>query len=39
LERWLDGGDDDADGADGESLPDDNISQYSNGDDDAVDGE
>jgi hypothetical protein len=40
LERWLDGGDDDdADGADGDSLPDDNISQYSNADDDAVDGE
>ena len=38
LERWLDGGDDDADGADGESLPDDNISQYSN-DEDTVDGD
>ena len=30
---------DDADGSDGDSLPDDNISQYSNGDDDSVDGE
>ena len=40
LERWLDGDDnDDADGSDGDSLPDDNISQYSNGDDDAADGE
>lgn len=40
LERWLDGEDnDDHDGNDGDSLPDDNISQYSNGDDDSVDGE
>ena len=40
LERWLDGEDgDDPDGGDGDSLPDDNISQYSNGDDDSVDGE
>lgn len=40
LERWLDGDDnDEGDGNDGESLPDDNISQYSNGDDDAADGE
>ena len=40
LERWLDGDDgDDADGNEGESLPDDNISQYSNGDDDGADGE
>ena len=40
LELWLDGDDnDDADGNDGDSLPDDNISQYSNGDDDAADGE
>ena len=39
LERWLDGGDDDNDGSDGDSLPDDNISQYSSGDDDSVDGE
>lgn len=40
IERWLDGDDgDDADGNDGESLPDDNISQYSSGDDDAADGE
>ena len=39
LERWLDGGDDDSDGTDGDSLPDDNISQYSNGDEDSVDGE
>ena len=36
LERWLDGEDgDDADSNEGESLPDDNISQYSSGDDDA----
>lgn len=40
LERWLDGDDsDDSEGNDGDSLPDDNISQYSNGDDDASDGE
>ena len=40
LERWLDGEDgEDNDGNDGASLPDDNISQYSNGDDDSVDGE
>lgn len=40
IERWLDGDDgEDSDGNDGESLPDDNISQYSNGDDDAADGE
>lgn len=40
LERWLDGEDgDDTEGNDGDSLPDDNISQYSNGDDDAADGE
>mgnify|MGYP003294498316 FL=1 len=39
IERWLDGEDnDDADGDEGESLPDDNISQYST-DDDAADGE
>ena len=38
LERWLDGEDgDDADSGDGDNLPDDNISQYSNGDDDATD--
>ena len=38
LERWLDGEDsDDSDGNDGESLPDDNISQYSSGDDDSAD--
>ena len=37
IERWLDGEDnDDADSNEGESLPDDNISQYSNGDDDSV---
>ena len=37
-ERWLDGEDnEDSDGNDGESLPDDNISQYSSGDDDAAD--
>ena len=34
LERWLDG-----DGNDGGSLPDDNISQYSNDDDDNADAE
>lgn len=40
LERWLDGEDnDEGDGHDSEGLPDDNISQYSNGDDDSVDGE
>ena len=40
LERWLDGEDnDDHDGNDSDSLPDDNISQYSSGDDDSVDGE
>ena len=40
IERWLDGEDgDDSEGNDGDSLPDDNISQYSNGDDDSVDGE
>ena len=39
LERWLDGDEgDDSDGNDGESLPDDNISQYSS-EDDAADGE
>lgn len=40
LERWLDGEDnDEGDGHDSEGLPDDNISQYSNGDDDSSDGE
>ena len=40
LERWLDGEDgDDNDGNDNDSLPDDNISQYSSGDDDSMDGE
>ncbi|MBR2608300.1 MAG: hypothetical protein IKC68_01055 [Bacteroidales bacterium] len=40
LERWLDGEDgEDSDGNEGESLPDDNISQYSSGDDDATDSE
>lgn len=40
LERWLDGEDgEDSDGNEGESLPDDNISQYSSGDDDAADSE
>ena len=38
LERWLDGEDgDDADSGDGDNLPDDNISQYSNGDEDTSD--
>ena len=36
IERWLDGEDnDDAEGDEGESLPDDNISQYSTDDDGA----
>ena len=36
IERWLDGEDgDDSDGDEGESLPDDNISQYSTDDDNA----
>ena len=40
LERWLDGEDgDDNDSGDGDSLPDDNISQYSSGDDGATDAE
>ena len=40
LERWLDGEDgEDQDGNEGEGLPDDNISQYSNGDDDSSDAE
>ena len=40
IERWLDGEDgDDNDSNDGEGLPDDNISQYSNGDDDSSDAE
>lgn len=43
IERWLNGDDetDDADGGsnDGESLPDDNIAQYSDGDDDPGDGD
>ena len=40
IERWLDGEDgEDGDANDGEGLPDDNISQYSNGDDDASDAE
>jgi hypothetical protein len=38
IERWLDGEDgDDADSNDGEGLPDDNISQYSNCDDEGSD--
>ena len=38
IERWLDGEDgDDHDGNDGETIPDDNISQYSNGEDDGSD--
>ena len=40
IERWLDGEDgDDNEGDGGDALPDDNISQYSNGDDDPSDGE
>ena len=38
IERWLDGEDgDDGDSNDGEGLPDDKISQYSNGDDEGSD--
>ena len=38
IERWLDGEDsDDPEGNDGDGLPDDNISQYSNSDDDGAD--
>ena len=40
IERWLDGDDaEDHDGNDGETIPDDNNSQYSNGDDDGADAE
>lgn len=40
IERWLDGEDgDEGDGNDSDGLPDDNISQYSNGDDDGADAE
>ena len=40
LERWLDGEDsEESEGGEGESLPDDNISQYSSGDDDGSDAE
>ena len=40
LNKWLDSDDEDEDGEDsGEALPDDNIAQYSNGDDDPGDGE
>ena len=43
IERWLNGDDDADEGEggsnDGESLPDDNIAQYSNGDDDPGDGD
>ena len=39
IERWLDGEDGDDSGSDSDGLPDDNISQYSSGDDDASDGE
>ena len=38
IERWLDGEDGDDDSNEGDSLPDDNISQYSS-DDDAADAE
>ncbi|MBE6251827.1 MAG: hypothetical protein E7111_09315 [Bacteroidales bacterium] len=37
LERWLESDDVDDNDGEGESLPDDNISQYSNGDDDSAD--
>ena len=37
LERWLDNDNGDEDESnDGDSLPDDNISQYSSGDDDSA---
>ena len=39
LERWLNEDDGDDNDSDAESLPDDNISQYSSGDDDASDAE
>ncbi|MGM9748808.1 MAG: hypothetical protein ACI3ZN_08390 [Candidatus Cryptobacteroides sp.] len=42
IERWLDGDDDDdvaSNSSDGEDLPDDNIAQYSTGDDDPGDGD
>ena len=39
LERWLNEEDGDDNDSDGDGLPDDNISQYSNGDDDSADGE
>lgn len=41
IERWLDAGDDDDedDGGSGEGIPDDNIAQYSNGEDDSADQE
>ena len=39
LERWLNEDDGDDNDSDGDGLPDDNISQYSNGDDDSADGE
>lgn len=39
LERWLDGEDNDDENSDNEGLPDDNISQYSSGDDDSSDSE
>ena len=40
IERWLDGEEgDEGDGNDSDGLPDDNISQYSNGDDDGSDAE
>lgn len=39
IERWLDGEDGDDSDSDSDSLPDDNISQYSSGEDDVADGE
>lgn len=39
IERWLDGEDGDDSDNDSDSLPDDNISQYSSGEDEAADGE
>lgn len=40
LERWLDGEDSDGDDTnDGDGLPDDNISQYSSGEEESAEGE
>lgn len=40
IERWLDGEEgDEEEGGDGDGLPDDNISQYSNSEDDSAEAE